>query len=357
MQFIRETQVPVLNDFCKALFDFMTVSLQKDQQQVAYCLQVLINVTYDSPNTSIYLMSCRGFVSTLISLIDDQIYTEDAVWLLIHVLNDGFYDMNKLHQATILELLAKKLSEGALSLSLTCLAAFQLTQKQTIVGVQQLVAAILVKLQQTSVDEDIDLAFSLLYDLNCKGLIEKAILPPIEQFLLTSSGAERQIRLSCAKLMVLTKQQLSDVNSIINLPMTNFKSQAMWCQLVGECLSLEHINTNKNLVLHCLTEWMNSSNPALRKQALLSLAHLQTKTAQIDFGLQPDDPNQRVLIQRYLRSLANTINCRGNSENLVFALQLAAFAYKITQWGQDLDQHLGSHILDLVESDLVFSHI
>ena len=69
-------------------------------------------------------MSCRGFVSTLISLIDDQIYTEDAVWLLIHVLNDGFYDMNKLHQATILELLAKKLSEGALSLSLTCLAAF-----------------------------------------------------------------------------------------------------------------------------------------------------------------------------------------------------------------------------------------
>ena len=69
--FLMETQMPVLNQFAGALFDLAKASLQLDSEVIAgHCLQVLINLTYDSPNTSIFLTSRHGFSTMLMALLD-----------------------------------------------------------------------------------------------------------------------------------------------------------------------------------------------------------------------------------------------------------------------------------------------
>jgi hypothetical protein len=85
----------VLNNFSGAVYDLFKV--QQNVTVVAQCLQLLINVTFDSPNTSIYLTSRQGFLTTLVSLIDVSALSNDATWLLTHLFADGMVDLSKLH--------------------------------------------------------------------------------------------------------------------------------------------------------------------------------------------------------------------------------------------------------------------
>ena len=100
-----ETQVPVLNTFAGALYDLIKASLLIDPHVTpALCLQVLINLTYDSPNTSIYLTSKHGFVTTLMALMDDDKLAQDVIWLLVHIQTDSVVGLSSLQKATIFDL-------------------------------------------------------------------------------------------------------------------------------------------------------------------------------------------------------------------------------------------------------------
>ena len=117
---------------------------------VASCLQILINVTYYSVNTSIFLSSCPGFLTTVIALINNSETAEDAVWLFSHICGDGQIELSSLHQATILELFAQKLNEGALSLDLTCNTANLLLdeKRKVTLGAEALIRTIQEKLYE-----------------------------------------------------------------------------------------------------------------------------------------------------------------------------------------------------------------
>lgn len=80
------------------------------------CLQILINITYDSPNTSIYLSGRQGFVSVLMALIGQDAYSNDATWLLAHICADGMIDLSVFHKATVFSIFAQKLQQGVLDL-------------------------------------------------------------------------------------------------------------------------------------------------------------------------------------------------------------------------------------------------
>ena len=97
-------------------------------------------------------------------------------------------------------------------------------------------------------------------------------------------------------------------------------------------------------------------NTMIVKHALLTLAHLQSKTGKVDFGINND-----TLKNEYLRALAEAVKLSAqdtlSQEVLLYALSMVYKLYSETQQGRyALESHLGAHILDLLESSLVFSH-
>ena len=127
---MKQTQVRVLNKFAGAIFDLIR-SQNQNLIVIAHCLQLLINVTFDSPNTSIYLATRHGFLTILISLIDESALSNDATWLLTHICSDGVGDLNEFQKSVILDLFAKKLTQDAIKLELVCEAADLLIQSET----------------------------------------------------------------------------------------------------------------------------------------------------------------------------------------------------------------------------------
>ena len=60
--FVDEVTTPTLTEFAVMIFDLMRIGHSNmNDKVVAFCLQILINLTFDSPNTSISLMSCPSF--------------------------------------------------------------------------------------------------------------------------------------------------------------------------------------------------------------------------------------------------------------------------------------------------------
>ena len=90
---MQETQVPVLNSFAGALVQL----IEKGTEAVASCLQILINITYESPNTSVHLSRRRGFITMLMALITNDTFASDATWLLSHLCADGMIDSSQLN--------------------------------------------------------------------------------------------------------------------------------------------------------------------------------------------------------------------------------------------------------------------
>ena len=83
----------VLNKFAGAILDLIK-SRNQNFTVIAHCLQLLINITFDSPNTSIYLASRPSFLTFLVSLIDESDLSNDATWLFIHIYSDGVGDLS-----------------------------------------------------------------------------------------------------------------------------------------------------------------------------------------------------------------------------------------------------------------------
>ena len=111
-----------------------------------------------------------------------------------------------------------------------------------------------------------------------------------------------------------------------------------------------------------LIDLMACRNIKASKTALLTLHHLQMKTSRPDYGLDlQQGADDAEIIKNYLRVLASVIagpihSHSGKCESLVLSLKLALKAYReVPHWCPHLDTCLGSHILDQVESNLVFS--
>ena len=89
-------------------------------------LQILINITCISPNTSIYLGDKSHFFETMFLLIDR--FPNDTVWLLGHICNDGTIELSRVVNAQMFSKMAKHLSDGNLNSEVVCLTASQILQ-------------------------------------------------------------------------------------------------------------------------------------------------------------------------------------------------------------------------------------
>ena len=69
--------------------------LADDETQREYCFQILINLTYFSPNTSISLSTNPKFYSLMVSLMAGP-HSSSAFWLLEHIAEDGALNWSSL---------------------------------------------------------------------------------------------------------------------------------------------------------------------------------------------------------------------------------------------------------------------
>jgi hypothetical protein len=86
--YVSTTTVAQVNQFA----DLMVSYLQNEACKPA--LDILINLSYCSVNTCIYLSDVLQIVPQLIHLADD--YPVEVNWLLGHLLNDGQPDIRRL---------------------------------------------------------------------------------------------------------------------------------------------------------------------------------------------------------------------------------------------------------------------
>lgn len=125
----------------------------------------------------------------------------------------------------------------------------------------------------------------------------------------TQNGTE--IRQDCAKLMILEKQEVQDMQKLIGLSQkatVSPMSRALWCQLIGACVSTHNFELARGDILMGLSSLMASRNVLLVKNAVLTLASLQAKTGMPDFGLSKMEANYVISIRNYfLRTLASAI--------------------------------------------------
>ena len=90
-------------------------------------LQILINITCISPNTSIYLGDKSHFIETVFAMMDS--FPTDAVWLLGHISFDGMIDLSRVVNAQIFSKMANILNEGnQLSSEVACQTASSILQ-------------------------------------------------------------------------------------------------------------------------------------------------------------------------------------------------------------------------------------
>ena len=87
----------------------------------------------------------------------------------------------------------------------------------------------------------------------------------------------------------------------------NFQSQIVWCQLVGECLSMTTFHSHKAPIMQGLSNLMASRNMKVSKTAMVTLAHLQNKIQSKFYGLDTGSEDSLRTIHGYLRCLASTI--------------------------------------------------
>ena len=99
-----------LAEFAGAVYGLLSAAFSvKAEATVCTCLQILINLTFDSCNISMSLMSQQGFRTLLMAMMGDPNTCQDSVWLFFHVCSDQEIEFDSLQQATILELLAQML--------------------------------------------------------------------------------------------------------------------------------------------------------------------------------------------------------------------------------------------------------
>ena len=134
----------------------------------------------------------------------------------------------------------------------------------------------------------------------------------------------------------------------------------LWCKLAGECISLEQFVACKASLIPTIARFMTDRDAQVSKAAIATISHLQIKT-NLNFAKVASEED-KAISQVYLRSLASSVsmaaqNLPHSAANLLLSLKLALECYKAEENRDHLDVHLGSHILELVESELIFSRV
>ena len=84
-------------------------SEQSNREVIHYCLQILINVTFQSAQVSLSLNAKHGpttLFETLVKLMVEPDFANDAAWLLLHIVTDGPVNISKLFQRGLFKQLA-----------------------------------------------------------------------------------------------------------------------------------------------------------------------------------------------------------------------------------------------------------
>ena len=116
-QYVQTNTVAKVNQFA----DLMVSYLQNEACKPA--LDILINLTYCSVNTCIYLSDVLQIVPQLVHLADD--YPCEVNWLLAHLLNDGKPDVRRLVSSRYFYRLRNSLDSTAISVGVALLQRLQ----------------------------------------------------------------------------------------------------------------------------------------------------------------------------------------------------------------------------------------
>ena len=113
IDFVAKTQIKTLNPFVGQVFSLLEklpVQIKYDEvNKIAHMgLQILINITCISANTSIYLGSKPNFLKSILRLF--EIVPNDAAWLMSHVFLDGPVNLSQLIQSRIFSKFADSLN-------------------------------------------------------------------------------------------------------------------------------------------------------------------------------------------------------------------------------------------------------
>jgi len=115
--YVHTNTVAKVNQFA----DLMVSYLQNEACKPA--LDILINLTYCSVNTCIYLSDVLQIVPQLAHLADD--YPCEVNWLLAHLLNDGRPDVRRLVSSRYFYRLRNSLDNTAISVGTALLQRLQ----------------------------------------------------------------------------------------------------------------------------------------------------------------------------------------------------------------------------------------
>ena len=113
--FVNEVPVMQINEVAGSIYSLIRKLTQSEEvtalQVVNQGLQILINITCISPNTSIYLGDKSHFFETMLALMNR--FPNDAVWLLGHICYDGSVNLSQIVSVQLFSRMAKYLNEGS----------------------------------------------------------------------------------------------------------------------------------------------------------------------------------------------------------------------------------------------------
>ena len=113
--FVQKVPLKTINQFSGQVFNLLkklltTIQSIETNNIAHWGLQILINITCISANTSIYLGSKQQFFETMQKLF--EISPNDTAWLLNHVYLDGPVNLSQIIQSQIFSKFACALNSG-----------------------------------------------------------------------------------------------------------------------------------------------------------------------------------------------------------------------------------------------------